>query len=71
MGILKRIIKPFQSRKVRVALATVIAACVAELGFNVSEEILLSIIGVGISVILGIAHEDSGKWASGQEPPEK
>jgi len=45
---------------VRVALATVIAAYAAEWGLGVSEEVVLTILGVGVSLILGIAHEDNG-----------
>lgn len=48
------------SRKVRVGLATIAASFLAQYGFNVSEEIMLAILGVGASIILGIAHEDNG-----------
>jgi len=68
MGILKRIIQPLQSRKVRVALATVIAAYAAEAGLTVGDEIVLTILGVGVSIILGIAIEDNGKFR-GQDKP--
>ena len=60
MSWLKRIVKPLQSRKVRVALTTVIAAYLVEAGLEVSEEMILAILGVGVAVILGIAVEDSG-----------
>jgi hypothetical protein len=66
--ILLRVVRPLQSRKVRVALATVVAAYMAEYGLNVSEEIVLTIVGMGVSLILGIALEDAGsksKAASG------
>ena len=53
--------RPLESRKVRVALATVIAAFAANWGFNVDEELVLTILGVGASLILGIAHEDAGR----------
>lgn len=59
--IIKRSWKPLESRKVRVALATVIAAFAANWGFDVDEELVLTILGVGASLILGIAHEDAGK----------
>ena len=59
--LMKRVWKPLESRKVRVALATVIAAFAANWGFRVDEELVLTILGVGASLILGIAHEDAGK----------
>lgn len=58
---LKRIFSPLRSRKVRTALATVLAALAAEYGLHVSQQIILTILGVGMSVILGIAHEDAGR----------
>ena len=61
--ILRRFFSPLQSRKVRVALATVLAAYAAEYGLHVSEELVFTILGVGISLILGIAHEDAGRKA--------
>ncbi|MBN1511384.1 MAG: hypothetical protein JXB13_05170 [Phycisphaerae bacterium] len=67
ISILRRLCRPLQSRKVRVALATVLAAYLAEYGLQLSEEMILTIIGVGVSLILGIAHEDAGKRSSG--PP--
>lgn len=62
----KRAWRPLESRKVRVALATVIAAFAANWGFNVEEELVFTILGVGASLILGIAHEDAGR----QKQPE-
>lgn len=59
--VLKRTWKPLESRKVRVALATVITAFAANWGFDVDQELVLTILGVGASLILGIAHEDAGK----------
>ena len=65
MGVIKktlqRIIKPLRSRKVRTAIVTVMAAYLAESGLEVSTEMLLTILGVGIAVITGIAIEDNGK----------
>ncbi|MEK6797552.1 MAG: hypothetical protein AABZ12_01155 [Planctomycetota bacterium] len=52
---------PLASRKVRVALATVVAAFAAEFGLSVSEELVFTILGVGVALILGIAHEDAGR----------
>ena len=62
-SIVGRLIRPLSSRKVRIALATVIAAFAAEFGFAVSEELVLTILGVGVALILGIAHEDAGRFA--------
>jgi len=62
-GILNRLLQPLRSRKVRVAFATVIAAYAAQIGLGVSEELVLTILGVGASLILGIAHEDAGRGA--------
>jgi len=58
-------LRPLASRKVRVALATVIAAFAAELGLKVSEDLVFTILGVGAALILGIAHEDAGRFSSG------
>ena len=58
---LKKTWRPLESRKVRVALTTVIAAFASNWGFNVDEELVLTILGVGASLILGIAHEDTAK----------
>jgi hypothetical protein len=60
LNVMKRIWKPLESRKVRVAVTTVIAAFAANWGFHVDEELVLTILGVGVSLILGIAHEDAG-----------
>lgn len=38
-----------------------IAAYAALAGLHVSEEMMFTILGVGISLILGIAHEDAGR----------
>ena len=58
---LGRLMKPLQSRKVRIAITTVAAAYAAEYGLEVSEEIILTLVSVGVALILGIAHEDSGR----------
>lgn len=63
-SLLGRLIRPLQSRKVRVAIATAIGAVAAEAGFGVSDELLLAITGIGASLILGIAHEDAGRNAA-------
>jgi hypothetical protein len=30
-------------------------------GFELSEETVLAVLGVGVALILGIAHEDAGR----------
>jgi hypothetical protein len=67
----RRWVWPVRSRKVLIALATVIVAYLAEVGLNVNEEIVVTILGVGVAVILGIAHEDAAaKSAAGSVLPE-
>jgi len=56
-----RVWQPLASRKVRVALATVLAAYAAEYGLGWTEEMLLTVVSVGVALILGIAHEDAGR----------
>jgi hypothetical protein len=60
-GVFQRVFRPLASRKVRVALVTVLVAYAAEYGLGVSEELLLTVVSVGVALILGIAHEDAGK----------
>ncbi len=62
----RRFVWPLQSRKAQVALATVLAAYLAQWGAGVSEELLATVVGVGVALILGIAHEDSGRGAGGK-----
>jgi hypothetical protein len=57
----RRLIRPLASRKVRVALATVAGAFAAEYGLDVGEETVFTLLGVGVALILGIAHEDAGR----------
>jgi hypothetical protein len=58
LSVLRAVVRPLLSRKVRVALATVVAAYAAQAGLQVSEELVFTILGVGAALILGIAHED-------------
>jgi hypothetical protein len=68
---LKRVIQgvcsPLASRKVRVAVATVVAAYAAQCGLGCSDDMVLTLMSVGVALILGIAHEDNGR-ASVQAP---
>lgn len=65
----RRWLWPLRSRKVQVGLATVLAAYAAEFGLGVSEETVVTLLGVGVAIILGIAHEDSAlKSARTREP---
>jgi hypothetical protein len=56
---------PLASRKVRVALATVIAAYAGQLGLGWDEGMVLTVLSVGVALILGIAHEDAGAKSAG------
>jgi hypothetical protein len=44
-----------------------IAAYAGQAGMAVSEETLLTILGVGVALILGIAHEDAGRAKSSSD----
>jgi hypothetical protein len=59
------LVEPLASRKVRVALTTVVAAFAAQFGLGVSDDLIFTILGVGVSLILGIAHEDAGRFSGG------
>ena len=52
---------PLRSRKVQVAVATVLVAYAAQAGLVVNEETVTAVLGVGVALILGIAHEDAGR----------
>lgn len=65
---IRRAIHPLRSRKVRVALATVVAAFLTDYGFAIREELIYTILAVGAALILGIAHEDSGRSANRPAP---
>ena len=66
---LRRLVQPLRSRKIRIALATTVAAFAADCGFDVSSELVLAIVGIGASLILGIAHEDAGRLAASPHNP--
>jgi hypothetical protein len=57
----KRWLWPLQSRKVQVALATIIVAYAAHAGVVLSDETVTTVLAMGAALILGIAHEDAGK----------
>jgi hypothetical protein len=57
----RRWLWPLRSRKVQVAVATVVVAYAAQVGWVLSEETVLTVLGVGLALILGIAHEDAGR----------
>jgi len=55
---------PLRSRKAQVALATIVVAYAAHAGLELKEELVTTILGVGVALILGIAHEDAGRAGS-------
>lgn len=59
------LVQPLCSRKVRVALATVIAAYAGQVGLGWDEQMILTVLSVGVALILGIAHEDAGAKSAG------
>lgn len=65
------ILSPLKSRKIRTALATIIAAYIAQAGLKVSPEIVNTILGVGLAVIAGTAIEDHGRNVAGNQPTKK
>jgi hypothetical protein len=60
------LVQPLYSRKVRVALATVIAAYAGQAGLGWDEQMVLTAMSVGVALILGIAHEDAGAKSAGE-----
>ncbi len=65
--VIQRLCSPLASRKVRVAVATVAAAYAAQYGLDCGEDMVLTLVSVGVALILGIAHEDNGR-ATAQTP---
>ena len=59
-AVLKAVVNPLKSRKVRVAINTVVAAYLAQKQIEVSDDIVYAIVGLGTAVVLGIAIEDNG-----------
>ncbi len=57
----RRWLWPLLSRKVQVAVATVVVAYAAQAGLAVSEETITTVLSVGVALILGIAHEDAAR----------
>jgi len=53
------------SRKVQVAVATIVVAVAAQYGLQLSEIVVGTVLGVGVALILGIAAEDAGQKAGG------
>jgi hypothetical protein len=69
--ILNRVINPLRSRKVRTALAGVIATYLVESGLDVTEGKVLTVLSVIVAmaaVIGGTAVEDAGAKAAGKQP---
>jgi hypothetical protein len=63
----RRFLWPLRSRKVQVAIATIVAAYAVQAGLDVREETVLTVLGVGVALILGIAHEDAGAGRGSSE----
>lgn len=57
----KRWLWPLRSRKIQVAVTTIVVAYAARAGMVLSEETVLTVLSVGVALILGIAHEDAGR----------
>lgn len=56
----KAVASVLRSRKTRVALVTVAGVIAARCGLAADTETVSAIVAVGVSLILAIAHEDSG-----------
>lgn len=65
VGGAKRWLWPLRSRKVQVALATLVVSFAAQAGWVLSEESVTNILAIGVALILGIAHEDAGSKSVG------
>lgn len=58
---MKKLLWAFNSRKVQVAVATIVVAIATQYGLQLDETVVYTVLGTGIALILGIAHEDAGK----------
>jgi hypothetical protein len=56
----ERILWPLRSRKVQVAVATLVVGYLARRGLLLDTDTTILLVGVAVAIILGIAHEDSG-----------
>jgi hypothetical protein len=59
----KRWLWPLRSRKVQVALVTIVVAWAGHFGLELNVETLAAVVATGVSVIFGIAIEDAGEKA--------
>lgn len=67
-ALVRALVSPLRSRKVRVALATGLAAWAADRGLDVDPVLVVGILGLGTATILGIAHEDHGAKSNSSQP---
>ena len=52
---------PLRSRKVQVALVTLVVAWAGHAGWELDANLVATVVAVGVSIILGIAIEDAGE----------
>jgi hypothetical protein len=64
----RRWLWPLVSRKIQVAVATIVTAYAAQVGLSLKEETVMTVVAVGVALILGIAHEDSGRTSGPSQP---
>ena len=60
----RRWLWPIASRKVQVAIATLIVAYASQAGLLLNEDNVVNVIAIGAALILGIAHEDAAEKSS-------
>jgi len=53
----------------QVAVATIVVTYAAQAGLMLSEETVVTVLGVGVALILGIAHEDAGRAGGATRRP--